>query len=117
MECKLLVAIAGVVVDRCRWDGDCNSAIGGTHVYERCMVIAAVDDEVEGTASYYLLTLCCDADSSNLMMTNVAVEVVAGVDDMRYFAEMCDVESMERTEICCLCHFLHCHHLHTNHSG
>ena len=115
MECKLLVAIAGGVVDRCHWDGDCNAAIGGTHVYERCMAIAVVDDKVEGTASYYLLTMCCDADSSNLMMTIVAVEVGAGVDDTSYFAEMC-VESMERTEICCLCH-CHCHHPHPNHSG
>ena len=115
MESKLLVAIAGGVVDCCRWDGDCNAAIGGTHVYERCMVIAVVDDEVEGTASYYLLTMCCDADSSNWMMTIVAVEVGVGVYDMSYFAEMC-VESMERTEICCLCH-CHCHHPLPNHSG
>ena len=44
MESKLLVAFAVGVVDCCRWDGDCNAAIGGTHVYERCMVIAVVDE-------------------------------------------------------------------------
>ena len=68
------------------------------------MVTAVVDDEVEGRASYYSLTMCCYADSSNLMMTIVVVEVGAGVDDMSsYFAEMC-VELIECNEICCLRH-------------
>ena len=59
-------------------------------MYERSMATAVVDDEVEGRASYHsLLTMCCYADSSNLMMTIVVEEVGAGVDDMSsYFAEM-----------------------------
>ena len=73
-------------------------------MYERSMVTAVVDDEVEGRASYYSLTMCCYADSSNLMMTIVGGAGGAGVDDTgSYFAEMC-VELIERDEICCLRH-------------